>query len=91
MAQIRIFISSVQAEFSRERRMLYVYIRRAIGRDPRQQAFIEGVQSELVRKSLTNSALLLFAKDPQAYFLPSEVKCAQFYGTKVQKPAPMTS
>lgn len=37
---------------------------------------------------LTNSALLLFAKDPQACFLPSEVKCAQFYGTKVQKPAP---
>ena len=37
---------------------------------------------------LTNSALLLFAKDPQAFFLPSEVKCAQFYGTKVQKPAP---
>ena len=37
---------------------------------------------------LTNSALLLFARDPQMYFRPSEVKCAQFYGTKVEKPAP---
>ena len=39
-------------------------------------------------RRLTNSALLLFAKDPQMYFRPSEVKCAQFYGTKVEKPAP---
>lgn len=37
---------------------------------------------------LTNSALLLFAKDPQKFFLTSEVKCAQFYGTKVEKPIP---
>jgi len=35
---------------------------------------------------LTNAALLLFAKDPQGYFRPSEVKCAQFYGIKVEKP-----
>ena len=37
---------------------------------------------------LTNSALLLFAKDPQKFFITSEVKCAQFYGTKVEKPIP---
>lgn len=37
---------------------------------------------------LTNSALLLFARDPQAFIQPSEVKCVQFYGTVVQKPVP---
>lgn len=35
---------------------------------------------------LTNSALLLFAKDPQRFFHTSEVRCAQFYGTIVEKP-----
>lgn len=35
---------------------------------------------------LTNSALLLFAKDPQRFFRTSEVRCAQFYGTRVEKP-----
>lgn len=35
---------------------------------------------------LTNSAILLFAKDPQRFFRTSEVRCAQFYGTKVEKP-----
>ena len=35
---------------------------------------------------LTNSALLLFAKDPQQFFRTSEVRCAQFYGTKLEKP-----
>ena len=35
---------------------------------------------------LTNSAILLFAKDPQRFFRTSEVRCAQFYGTVVEKP-----
>lgn len=35
---------------------------------------------------LTNSALLLFAKDPQRFFRTSEVRCAQFYGNVVEKP-----
>lgn len=35
---------------------------------------------------LTNAALLLFAKDTQHWFTSSHIKCAQFYGTKVQKP-----
>ena len=35
---------------------------------------------------LTNSALLLFGKDPQRFFRTSEVRCAQFYGTKIEKP-----
>lgn len=35
---------------------------------------------------LTNSAILLFGKDPQRFFRTAEVRCAQFYGTKVEKP-----
>ena len=37
---------------------------------------------------ITNAAILLFGKNPQHFFRPSEVKCAQFYGMDVQKPAP---
>lgn len=33
-----------------------------------------------------NAALLLFAKDVQKWFASATIKCAQFYGTKVQKP-----
>ena len=35
---------------------------------------------------LTNAAVLLFGKKPQRYFINSEVKCAWFYGTRVEKP-----
>lgn len=37
---------------------------------------------------LSNSALLLFGNNPQKFFCTSEVKCVQFYGDEVQKPAP---
>lgn len=37
---------------------------------------------------LANAAILLFGKKPQKYFLPSEVKCVQFYGDVVRKPMP---
>lgn len=37
---------------------------------------------------VTNAALLLFAKDPQKWFVSSMVKCAQFYGTEPVKPIP---
>lgn len=37
---------------------------------------------------VTNAALLLFAKDPQKWFVSSVVKCAQFYGTEPIKPIP---
>ena len=37
---------------------------------------------------VTNAALLLFAKDPQKWFVSSSVKCAQFYGTQPIKPIP---
>ena len=35
---------------------------------------------------LKNAALLLFAKDVQKWFVSATVKCAHFYGTKIQKP-----
>ena len=37
---------------------------------------------------VANAGVLLFAQDPQRWFVSSEVKCAQFYGTKVVKPMP---
>ena len=35
---------------------------------------------------LTNAAILLFGKQPQQFFITSEIKCAQFYGYEIQKP-----
>ena len=37
---------------------------------------------------LTNAAVLLFGKDPQRFFISSEVMCAHFHGTAVAKPIP---
>jgi predicted HTH transcriptional regulator len=37
---------------------------------------------------LTNAALLLFGKAPQRFFITSEVRCAHFHGTIVEKPIP---
>jgi ATP-dependent DNA helicase RecG len=35
---------------------------------------------------LTNAALLLFGKNPQRFFICSEIKCAQFHGNEIVKP-----
>jgi ATP-dependent DNA helicase RecG len=37
---------------------------------------------------LTNAAILLFGKEPQHFFINSEVRCAFFYGINVEKPIP---
>lgn len=37
---------------------------------------------------VSNAALLLFGKQPQRFFISSEIKCAQFYGNEVTKPIP---
>jgi len=37
---------------------------------------------------LVNSALLVFAPDPQLYFPSSTIKCTHFHGIQVQKPIP---
>ncbi len=37
---------------------------------------------------LTNAALLLFGHSPQRFFISSEIRCAHFHGTIVEKPIP---
>ena len=37
---------------------------------------------------VSNTGVLLFAKNPQSYFMSSEVKCLQYWGTKVERPIP---
>lgn len=43
--------------------------------------------SELLKEGkMTNVAVVLFGKNPQKFFLQSEVKCLHFHGTEVEKP-----
>ena len=37
---------------------------------------------------LTNAAVLLFGKAPQRFIVSSEIRCAHFHGTEVEKPIP---
>ncbi|MDR2388338.1 MAG: DUF4062 domain-containing protein, partial [Tannerellaceae bacterium] len=37
---------------------------------------------------ITNAAILLFGLQPQRFFLTSEIKCAHFHGTRIEKPIP---
>src|SRR5690606_1206899 len=37
---------------------------------------------------LSNAALLLFGKNPQQFFITSEVRCASFHGVMMEKPIP---
>ena len=37
---------------------------------------------------ICNAAILLFARQPQRFFISSEVKCAHFHGTEITKPIP---
>ncbi len=39
-------------------------------------------------EKLTNASLLLFGKEPQRFFINSEVRCVHFHGTIVEKPIP---
>ena len=56
--------------------------------------FTEGTMQQILKNlrlitengRITNAALLLFAKDPQRWCLSANIKCIQFYGTKVEKP-----
>jgi predicted HTH transcriptional regulator len=88
----KIFISSAQKEFAIERRQLSDYIQK----DPLFRRFFDVFIFEDLpakdRKSdnnhPSNAAVLLFGKEPQRYFLTSEVKCAHFHGTRVEKPIP---
>ena len=42
----------------------------------------------MVQNRLKNSALLLFAKQPQRFFIQAETKCLHYHGTTVAKPIP---
>jgi len=37
---------------------------------------------------ITNAAILLFGKEPQRFFINSEVRCAYFHGNVIEKPIP---
>ncbi|MGC3979108.1 MAG: DUF4062 domain-containing protein [Paludibacteraceae bacterium] len=37
---------------------------------------------------INHASILLFGKNPQKYFISSEIKCAHFYGTEITKPIP---
>ena len=39
-------------------------------------------------RRITNAAILLFGKQPQRFFIASEVKCAHFHGKEMMKPIP---
>ena len=40
------------------------------------------------QNKLTHAAILLFGKEPQRFFINSEVRCASFHGNIVEKPIP---
>ena len=42
----------------------------------------------LEKSKITNAAILLFGKNPQRFFITSEIRCASFYGNTVEKPIP---
>lgn len=42
----------------------------------------------ILENRITNAAILLFGKQPQRYFINSEVRCAHFHGNIVEKPIP---
>lgn len=69
----------------------------AVARKHRNFVFPMGMPIEVILKHLnlidennriTYAALMLFGKKPQRHSITSEVKCMQFYGTKVEKPVP---
>jgi predicted HTH transcriptional regulator len=42
----------------------------------------------LEKSKITNAAILLFGKNPQRFFITSDIRCASFYGNTVEKPIP---
>ena len=42
----------------------------------------------VVQQRITNATILLFAKNPQHFFISSEIKCAHFHGATITKPIP---
>ena len=42
----------------------------------------------LTKSRISNAAILLFGKQPQRFFINSEIKCAHFHGVDIVKPIP---
>ena len=69
-----------------------IFVNRAKAKRQFNVSFEDGIENVLSALNLindgkiTNAALLLFGKQPQSFFITSQVKCAQFYGTQVEKP-----
>lgn len=42
----------------------------------------------ITNEGVTNAAVQLFGKDPQRFGIRSEVRCAHFHGTEIEKPIP---
>lgn len=67
-----------------------------LARSARQFAVPEDVTPEALLEHLelmndgrpTNAAVLLFGKKPQRFLNSSEIRCARFHGTEVEKPIP---
>ena len=65
-----------------------------LAREKRSFHLSETTETEIVLRhlnlysdgELTNASILLFGRQPQKYFISSEIKCAQFTGTTVNKP-----
>jgi hypothetical protein len=43
----------------------------------------------LVNGRISNAAILLFGRQPQRFFISSEIKCAHFHGYEIVKPVPV--
>lgn len=93
----KIFISSVQKEFSQERAILFDYLRQdaLLGQffEPfifeKVDAVNKSAQSVYLKQVEECDIYLgIFGKQPQRFFITSEVRCALFYGYDVEKPIP---
>ena len=77
-----------------DREWMTLFVRTA--RRARRFPLPEDVQPEgllkhlnlLNKGRLTNAAVLLFGKSPQRFLISSEIRCARFHGTEVEKPIP---
>lgn len=57
----------------------------------REESKMEDILTHLnltLGKRITNAAILLFGKQPQRFFINSEIRCAHFQSTIVSKPIP---
>ena len=83
MQRYQTFISSVQKEFANERRILSDYLRK----DALLGNFFDVFVFEYL-PATDNTLEKVYIEEPQRFFLTSEIKCAHFHETRVEKPIP---